>query len=146
MIICQVADGVKFGVGQGHRQRQRDESPVWTPTGSKFSMEQTRDRDVVGVPNDLELNLVPIAVFKAVCPPNVARMASGRSFAMIWATTSAVIRFDVSGISHIRVGHDSGWIRIDQDDAIALLFEDAARLGTDNQIRDPDRWRLGRSR
>ncbi|MBB3024677.1 hypothetical protein FB477_000573 [Trueperella pyogenes] len=49
------------------------------------------DRDVVGVPNDLELNLFPIAVFKAVCPPNVARMASGRSFAMIWATTSAVI-------------------------------------------------------
>ena len=31
-----------------------------------------------------------------------------------------VDRFDVSGIRDVRVGHDGGWVRVDQDDAQAF--------------------------
>ena len=34
-------------------------SPVWTPTGSKFSMEQTVMTLPVAVANDLELDFLP---------------------------------------------------------------------------------------
>ena len=52
-------------------------------------------------------------------------------------------RLDVSGIGQIGIGHDRGWIRIDQHDAIALGFERlASRVAfPNNRIRMPGRSR-----
>ena len=39
-------------------------------------------------------------------------------------------RLDVGGVGHLRVGHDRGRVGVDEDDADALLAQDAAGLGS----------------
>ena len=37
-------------------------------------------------------------------------------------------RLDIRSVGQLRIGHDRGWIRIEQDDPKPLLLENAARL------------------
>ena len=69
-----------------------------------------------------------IAAFSAVWPPSVGRIASGRSLAMIVSMTSPRDRLDVGRVGEVGVGHDRGRVRVDEDDAHALLAQHAARL------------------
>ncbi len=55
-------------------------------------------------------------------------MASGFSLAMIVSMTRGRDRFDVGGVGEVGVGHDRGRVRVDQDDAHALLAQHAAGL------------------
>ena len=68
------------------------------------------------------------ARLSAVCPPTVGRRASGRSFAMTRSTVSRVERLDVRRVGELRVRHDRGGVRVDEDDPVALAPEDPAGL------------------
>ena len=71
---------------------QRSTTPLKAWRSSPSSMASTF-APMSGQPyfSSTPLSCSAIAVFSAVCPPRVARTASGRSFAMIASTTSGVI-------------------------------------------------------
>ena len=70
-----------------------------------------------------------IARFSAVWPPIVGSSASGFSRAMICSTELDRHRLDVGPVGHLRIRHDRGRIRVDEDDAIALFAQRLAGLG-----------------
>jgi hypothetical protein len=38
-------------------------------------------------------------------------------------------RLDIGGVGQVRIGHDRGRVRVDQDDAVALFLQRLAGLG-----------------
>ena len=72
--------------------------------------------------------LAAIARLSPVWPPSVGRIALGFSLREHLVEDLDGERLDVGRVGQLRVGHDRRRIRVDQDDAQALLAERLARL------------------
>ena len=69
-----------------------------------------------------------MAVLSAVWPPMVGRSASGRSRSQDLGDDRRRHRLDVGDVGRLRVGHDRGRVRVDQDHPIAFLAQRLAGL------------------
>ena len=65
----------------------------------------------------------------AVWPPSVGQHRVGRSRSMIVREDVGVERLDVGAVRELRVGHDRGGVRVDEDRPVALFAQHLARLG-----------------
>ena len=81
-----------------------------------------------------------IAALSAVCPPSVGKSASGLFAHEDFFNRLGSDRLDVGAMRELRIRHDGGRIRVDENDFVSFFGEGLASLDARNsQIRTPAR-------